>query len=237
MNRPFDYLPYRKPDDDNPGDGGDQDDNVTKDGNNKEPEGKNNSNISEKAYKTLQTKYNVLYERTTKLEADNKELSAKIAQLELDNESKDRELETKSQATDTFSGKVEELTKTIETKDSEIKRLKLIMNEFPQLAEFEDTGVLPKSGTEEELRSAMKLFAQKIEKIAGKKFSQDVEGVDATDDGGSSASDGDDQALSYDDIYNQGLKLAGRHDPDNQDKFHKIEELLIEQEKERQKSK
>lgn len=238
MNRPFDYLPYRKPDADNTGDVSD-DENTDVNPEDDQSQGKggdNKPNITDsKAYKTLQTKYNLIYNKNVELEKEVKDLGEKVAQLELTIESKDREIGTMKKATDTNDGKIGELTKAIEDKDGEIKRLKLIMNEFPELAEFEDTGVLPKGNDVEELKKQMKLFSEKIQRLAGKKFDRDMEGLDATDDAGSGTSDGDNQQASYEDIYEQGAKLAGSFNASDQDKFQKLENTLIEQEKARRK--
>lgn len=163
----------------------------------------------EKKYKGLQTVYNRLEAKEQKtqgaldtalaeVESLNLQLATaktKIASLEADLGKKDQEVNAEKE-----NSKKESKT---------AMRLRLLVDEFSDLAKFEKAGILPSAETEEELKTALTNFRGTISSIVGEDVMKKLRGSglpsNTFNDGDKNGSD----QMTSDQIYDRLMKIAG----------------------------
>lgn len=125
----------------------------------------------------------------------------------------------------------EGLKKSITDKDAEILRLKgeldkatakqtrtrVILTEFPELAAFEGSELLPEGGTEEEIKEKLTRFKEALGKMVGEEILAKVKGA-----GPSSGPKKDAAELNEDQVYDRMVSLAGTQDPVLQQEYNQL---------------
>jgi hypothetical protein len=126
----------------------------------------------EARFKGLQSTYQQLQASTTKtitaLTQERDALTSQVTTLQSTIQAKDGELAT-------TNGKISTLTTELESEKQnsgkhmkESTRLKLILKKFPDLAMFEDAGLLPSADTPEELETKLTAFKTATTSLVGK---------------------------------------------------------------------
>jgi hypothetical protein len=168
----------------------------------------------EKKYKGLQTAYNKLDGEKKKVQDD---LNSSLGTIE----------EQKVKITN-LEKQVVDLTSSVGVKDKEVQgakgeatakamevtRLKLIVDEFPQLAVFEKGGVLPTANSTEELRTKFTAFATAMSSIVGDSVKDKLKGA------GLPAGQNQPVTPTIDSLYDQMSRIAGL--PGKQDEYRKL---------------
>lgn len=167
-------------------------------------------------YKGMQTAYNKLKGEKDILEGNH---NTAVGELQIAN-AKIVELEGKVKELDTNLTGEKESAQSIVTestqKDNEIARLRLIIEEFPDLVNFEKSKTLPVASDPEELKTKFAAFRETIKTVMTNNTQQALSGSSlpsgVTNNGGQFA------GLSIRQMQDRLNKLAGRND--------KIEEYL-----------
>lgn len=197
MFNQFKLLRTYKPDAD---DGGELDSADTSSESSSKSKGASTEPITdfEKAYKGIQKKYDLLFNRNKKLEDTLEELRIKLGEteIELDKYQKN-EFNVKS-ITDKALQQAQTDKQLLDSKDKEIQRMKIVMKEFPQLADMIDE--LPKKDDPEEFRASLTGLNTTIEKQVESRIKERLSGTGLNDADLSRSSQGNTQ-LSSDDLY------------------------------------
>ena len=161
-------------------------------------------------YKGMQTAYNKLKsEKDTLQENHNTSVGelelAKIKVTELDLRVKELENNLIGEK-ESAQSIVTESTK----KDQEVNRLRLIISDFPDLANFEKTGVLPTDPDSEELKKKLTAFRDAVKSATATNTKQVLSGSSLPS--GTSSNGGQFSGLSISEMQDRLNKLAGRRD-------------------------
>jgi len=108
-----------------------------------------------------------------KKDAKIQELEAKVQELEGKLEDLSAEAETIKERAERAS----ELEQQLTEKERELQRKKLVMSEFPELAQLEAEGLLPNADDEEELRQALAKVREYMQSFAKSAVEKAAEGT------------------------------------------------------------
>lgn len=176
-------------------------------------------------YKGLQRKYNLLYAKWEKLQADYDTLEEKLAEAKLSEDSHTSEkskLEGSVAAKDT---EIAQLKTKIDKLENSKKRQDFILKEFPELAEFEAEGLLPDANTDEEMKSKFQKFkdtlGKRVTDTTKKKF--EGTGAKATNSNPKNTDAEDDP----DELWDRLSQLAGSTDPKDRREYDRLYEVYL----------
>lgn len=157
----------------------------------------------EKKYKGLQTAFNKLNTEKQKLTEDlnnalaaQEEVGLKIKGFE--KQIADLQASLDGEKKNTESAKTEATTRSVEA-----IRARLILKEFPELAQFEASGLLPAATTEEEMRTKFNEYKTTLNSIVGKSVVDKLKGASLPT---SSASQ---NTRDADTVYAELMRVAG----------------------------
>jgi DNA repair exonuclease SbcCD ATPase subunit len=181
------------------------------------PTANNGGEDWEKKFKGLQPVIQKFSDSNKKLDEDLKlekdqhnELKTKYAILE-------DQMRKLQEEFDSSKESVENSSKSLTAKDLEIQRLKLLINEFPELARFERSDVLPKANSVEELKTKYQGFKDAMGDLT-KVNAQQMFNNSAPPSGGGGSNGG--TALTIEQLQDQLNSLAGI--PDKRAEYLKL---------------
>lgn len=161
----------------------------------------------QKTFDALTNKFNKLQEQYDQLVAESEELRQKTKGHEAEKTALSNSLHQKETENDTLS-------KQIAAHALERERTKLIMTEYPDLAQFEAKGLLPSAETVEALKPLLDEFRGTIKGMVGDNVNQKLKG--STPQGGGNHQP---PARDKETVYNEMVALAGSRDAESQRKF------------------
>ena len=123
---------------------------------------------------------------------------------------------------------IDELRGTLSEREKELKRLKLVVSKFPDLAEFEAAGALPSADDEEELVSKLEQFRKLINMKAEAEAKKRMQGVFPDNTKESSGGDGISPNLGEDKLIEMAFEAQKAR---NMERYNKIMQILAERSK------
>lgn len=176
----------------------------------------------EKRYKGLQKTQNLQFKQLEAAKEQIETLKATISTMETEAKESTTTLDGLNTQLEELTDEKTTLTETVDTLTNDKLRTKLILDEFPNMAEFEAKGLLPDGADVEELRTKLTSFQEQIEAMTNHQLSEDLDGsTPASTDTGQSA-----DALSEDELWERAAQVAGK-DPAE---FDRIEKMRIARE-------
>lgn len=155
----------------------------------------------QKDYLNLQEKHDALQEEAETSKQSDREKQAKLDALQKEADEAKAEL-------DKTAGE-------LATQEAKVNRANMIMSQFPELAPFEAEGLLPETGTEEEMTEKFTAFSEALNKRVQTNVERQVVGSAAGDTGPPPRTPVRDEAY----IYNRLQQLAGTRDPKLRDEY------------------
>lgn len=175
-------------------------------------------------YKGLQRKYNKLWEKFEKLQSDYDQLEDQLAETKLSTDTHTREHETLKSSLTAKDTEIAQLKAQIKDLEGSQQRQKLIMAEYPELAEFEAEGLLPKAESEEDLRAKFSKFKEALGKRVDDKTKKKFEGTGAKPTEGKTDKTGD---ADPDRLWAEIIRLAGSSDPKDRAEYEDKYQLYL----------
>lgn len=162
----------------------------------------------EAAYKGLQRNYDRLQKRLDELQAKYDGLVEEHEALKISNKNDANSSQNLKTEIVTKDSEIERLKKELQRAEKKSNRSKLVLSEFPDLAQFEGEGLLPDADDDDALRELLTKFKSTLEQQVGKNVTDKVKGA-----GPGTGPKKDAGELNEDQIYDRLTSLAGTTDP------------------------
>lgn len=160
--------------------------------------------VTEAQYKGLQATYQKLHDDFTALQKKHQDLVTEHEDLKLAQNRSSKDGQTLKDQIAAKDIEIEQLKNEVKSKDGDLTRTKLIMTEFPDLAEFEGQSLLPYASDEEGLRTKLTSFKEAVGKTVKAEVDKKIKGAGAPSVGGQPP-----PKLDKDQLYNQMISVAG----------------------------
>jgi chromosome segregation ATPase len=169
----------------------------------------------EKRYKGLQRTYETLQAKMNKLQEQYDQLVAEAEGLRQSIRTHEGEKATLSTNLKTLETERDNLNKQISTHSLQQERMKLILREYPDLANFEAQGLLPNADTLEDLKPKLDTFRSTLTGMVGdnvrNKLSGSVPSV--------GSNNGGNVVRSKETVYAELERLAGSRTTEDRNKY------------------
>lgn len=224
MFKQFKLLRTYKPDAD---DGGELDNADTSNESLSKSKGVNTESITdfEKAYKGIQKKYDLLFNRNKKLEDTLEELRNKYGEMEIELDKYQKNETSVKSISEKALQQAQADKQLLDNKDKEIQRLKIVMKEFPQLADMIDE--LPKKDDPEEFRASLTGLNTTIEKQVESRIKERLSGTGLNDADLSKSTQGNTQ-LGSNDLYAKLMTFPAIRNAKEEAEYQKAYEQYID---------
>lgn len=172
----------------------------------------------EDRFKGLQRTFDRRQKEYTKLQEQYDAILEQVETAKQDDRAKQTELEILQKAMEESKTKLDKLTGELTAQEARSKRATLIMSQFPDLAKFEASGLLPAAETEEDLIEKLGNFREALKTTVETNVQQKIVGASPDDTGSTSTV----PVLSASEIYSRLTALAGRRDQASRDEYQQL---------------
>lgn len=173
------------------------------------------------------------------LQKVNEKLQAKLVRVSDDLDAAHEEIESLKSAAKATDGdkqglvaKIAQLEKekgdlerTVASHKMQTERTKLILSDFPELASFEASGLLPMGNTPEEMKEKLAAFKAALETTVGSKLADRMRGAGPKREGKNEPPAGHRDAET---IFREINALAGSRDPKDREKYDQLQKEYME---------
>jgi uncharacterized protein YjbI with pentapeptide repeats len=173
----------------------------------------------EAAYKGIQKKYDLMFKRNAKLEETLEDLKDKLGETEILLDKYQKNENSSKSITEKALQQAQTDKQLLDSKDKEIQRMKIVMKEFPQLADMIDE--LPKKDDPDEFRSSLTGLNTTIEKQVESRIKERLSGT-GLNDANLSGRDQGNITLSSDDLYSKLLTFPSTRSAKEEAEYQKV---------------
>lgn len=175
----------------------------------------------EARFKGLQKTFDRKQKELAKVQAQLDEMLEQSETAKQSEREKQIQLDALKKAQDDAKAELDRLTGELATQEARNARANLIMSDYPDLAKFEASGLLPPAETEEEMNEKFLAFREALKSTVAANVEQKMVGTSPTDAGSTSTK----PVRTKEQIYTRLTQLAGaRSDKDR----HEYDSLLAE---------
>lgn len=161
----------------------------------------------EKRYKGLQRTYDAQVAKFASLQEQYDQLVAEVEGERQKSKGHETEKQTLATSVQQLTAERDDLNKKLATHVFTQDRMKMILSEFPDLAQFEAKGLLPTADTLENLKPLLEAFRETMGGMVGDDVRKKLLGSSPA--GGSSSSNNGAGKRSKEEIYARLVQLAG----------------------------
>lgn len=173
----------------------------------------------ERRFKGLQVAYDRLQKKYNDLEAAHAQVVSDLEEARQAQRGHDTEKKTLSDKVQLLETEKGTLQNQLTTHQFDVKRARMIMSDYQDLAPFEAKGLLPAAANEEELKQRLEDYRQTLTSLVGDGVQRRIAGQ-APAGGGSPT--GNTPSRSKDQVYNELVYLAGSQRPDDVKRYRDL---------------